>query len=120
MKAVKISSEIDPLTRDTTFTFDGQQYRLRYDFQAIYDFYCAMKVNPVIEPIGTDPSRYAALLFVGLLRHQPDMTIDKVKSWFAYPPMQIALCELAYKAFEAQLPDPEPEAEVQPSDPPSA
>jgi len=112
--------KIDVLTQDTSFELGGKSYTLRYDFEALAQFFNAIGVNPVIEPVGKDPTKIAALLFVGLLRHQPDITAEEVKGWFSSGPKTLALTELAFAALRAQLPDPEPEEEPTPPNPPMA
>lgn len=115
---IDLRVHVDPLTSDASFVIDDIPYRLCFDYQALYEFYKSMGVNPVIEPIGADPARFAGLLFVGLLRYQPEITTDIVKSWFRSGPMSAALFELTFSALRGQGPDPEPGEP--PADPPSA
>jgi hypothetical protein len=122
VQKIDLKLAVDPITRETSFELGGVVRLLSFDFPAVYEFYRQFGVNPILEPVGTDPARIASLIYLGLLRHQPEMTDtpEKVKGWFDSGPMFAALTELAFSALRAQKPDPDPEAPAAPADPPSA
>lgn len=99
-----IPSRVDPISRDTFFEWRNREYRLHYGFEAYSEYYGVFQLNPLLEDIGKDPARWAAFLFVGLLKFQPQITTDEVKGWWDSSPIIRAFYELILKAVEAQTP----------------
>jgi hypothetical protein len=116
-KTEKFEFTIDKVNEEATLRVGEETFQLEFDFNALSSFYSVFKVNPAVEPLGSDPARWAGLLWVGLLHHQPDFKSDTVRSWFNSRSC-LKLCEGTLRAF--RLASPEPEAEEKSLDPPSA
>lgn len=115
-----IDSDFDPVSRETAFKFEGEPYRLSFDFEAIYSFYVATGVNPLFQAIGEDPSSLLALLYCGLHKYHSDISMELLKKWLSAVPVMRAFYLLLTKAFEALKEDPPKEGEGETENPPIA
>jgi hypothetical protein len=106
-------------TREWALRVKEETYAIRFDFAALYTFYKAIGINPVIEVIGSDPMRWAALLFVGLLRFQSEIKLEIVQSWYNSQTF-LALVDGTGKAFRDSLPAEPTESQEAAPDPQSA
>jgi hypothetical protein len=115
---MKLEFVKDDATNERFVKADDVARRIEFDFPAIYTFYRVVGVNPTIEPIGPDPIRIIALLWVGLLLHQPELEMSEVKRWFT-PQTARAFYTGTMEAFNGDMPGSESEEAAEP-DPPRA
>lgn len=113
--AHKVSFEIDDKNEEAFLHVDEQVFRIEFTFASIQVFYDSFHLNPIFEPIGADPTRLMALLYVGLMKHSPDLEIAVVKEWFT-PKNALRMFKGTMDAFRLFLPPVDKEAE-QPADP---
>jgi hypothetical protein len=105
----KFLFEFDEPNEKASITVEGRTYRIFYDLDAIEMFYLIFGVNPAIEGVGLQPMRLAVLLWCGLLRYEPKIESDFVKSWFT-PRSMRDLAVGTFKAWSLSVPTPVKEA----------
>jgi len=99
----------DPTLPDVTFELRGHAFRLCYDFQALAVYHQLTDVNPLIDGFDVSPLNFAAVLVSGLLRHQPDTTLEEVQGWLTLQTGR-ELLPAVLKALNIALPEPNGEA----------
>ncbi len=104
MSDVQSVVTIDPTLPDVLFDVEGNTYYLTYDFAAYFAFQKLTGKNYLEGSTVLLREDYAPMLFVGLLRKHPDITIEIVKSWFNLR-TEGSLMERVGKAIAASLPD---------------
>jgi hypothetical protein len=113
-----IEFDIDEVKEEATVRVGEQKFQIVFDYDAIILFFKLFGINPMFEPLGRDPGRLTALLWVGLLHFSPDLTPSVVNSWFTSPAAVLKLAAGVWRAFKMSIPEPDPK-EAAP-DPPSA
>jgi len=96
----------DPTLPSVAIELQGNTYHLAYDFNAIcaYEDHVGENLLIAFEPDQLTSKKLRALLWAGLLKENPDLTLQQAGALFAFPDMG-RVTEAVAKALTASRPE---------------